>query len=242
MQIPEKVEMNVVQGLVLNNAGQWVSIEEALLDEVKIRHHLEAGEIFDNGRWTPLFERAPAPGPAAGPERDPDDGEYDLDYTDTSGLLVEQRDTKAFEIVEASETQAVQSTEGAADQEAPSSGQEVDDGTTPIAIEDDDAAGMYQKPPDTVAVEFAQNPGSAPAEAPPRAAAGGGDLPSPIEAPFPVEQPPDGATLSHMPPSPPSTTDEEWEHAIARNRLVLVIVVSLLSILIGAGVVFLFLR
>jgi hypothetical protein len=54
MRIFEYVEQNVVDGLVLDLAGNWVPIEQALVEEVKIRHHLEMGEIVVDDFWVPM--------------------------------------------------------------------------------------------------------------------------------------------------------------------------------------------
>jgi hypothetical protein len=228
MQIPEKIERNFEQGLVLNNAGQWVTIEEALLDEVKIRHHLEAGEVFENGRWIPLFEPAPAE------DRGEDDraarseskgADESGEYPVSSGFPPEQTETRAFSLDDA-QTQVVRSRGDGAYQDEVSFEQEFDDSTTRIPIEDYDGQGV-----DTVRVECAQETGNATVD--PLANSLDRTLNDQksvtMRTAVPSLQPPESAAKGGV------STDEVWERAIARNRILLVIIVAVFFLLAVAG-------
>jgi len=50
------VQNQVCGGLVLDDAGQWTPLEQALDKERRILAHLEAGEVIhgDGDRWIPI--------------------------------------------------------------------------------------------------------------------------------------------------------------------------------------------
>lgn len=63
METQDIIEQNVENGMVLDRDGRWVPIAELVVKEMKIRYHLEKGEVFHGGEWVPLgmvFSKVPA--------------------------------------------------------------------------------------------------------------------------------------------------------------------------------------
>jgi hypothetical protein len=55
-EISSRTEKNVLNGLVLDEKGHWVSIAEKVERERSFLMHLEAGEILSEGRWISISE------------------------------------------------------------------------------------------------------------------------------------------------------------------------------------------
>jgi hypothetical protein len=52
----DRIEKNVVDGLVMDEQGQWVPIAAKLAQEREFLRHLENGEVLHQKRWMPIAE------------------------------------------------------------------------------------------------------------------------------------------------------------------------------------------
>jgi hypothetical protein len=55
-EISDKMKKNVLNGLVLDEKGHWVSIAEKVEYERSFLMHLEAGEILCDGKWVSIHD------------------------------------------------------------------------------------------------------------------------------------------------------------------------------------------
>lgn len=56
MDIPPQVQQNVLDGLVLDDNGQWVPIERMVRKEARFLSHLEHGQVMHNDQWVSIDE------------------------------------------------------------------------------------------------------------------------------------------------------------------------------------------
>jgi hypothetical protein len=62
----ERIEKNVIDGLVLDDTGRWVPLAQKLAQEREFFDHLARGEVLWERRWMPIDKvkerRAASPG------------------------------------------------------------------------------------------------------------------------------------------------------------------------------------
>ncbi|MBD3322170.1 MAG: hypothetical protein GF350_13815 [Chitinivibrionales bacterium] len=56
----EKIEKNIVNGLVLDEAGKWVPLSEKIRQEKEFLNNLEKGRVYYNKSWMTFDERKAA--------------------------------------------------------------------------------------------------------------------------------------------------------------------------------------
>ena len=56
MRLAANIEENVINGLVLNDQGEWIPLSEKVRKENDFLSHLEAGEVLFNGQWMKIAE------------------------------------------------------------------------------------------------------------------------------------------------------------------------------------------
>jgi hypothetical protein len=54
MGMMQLIEERIIQGMVLNEHGKWVTIAEKSSKERNLLNHLEAGEVLANGKWVSI--------------------------------------------------------------------------------------------------------------------------------------------------------------------------------------------
>jgi hypothetical protein len=196
----ELVASNIENGLVLNRRGRWVSIEEALVEEIRIRHHLEKGELLVNRQWVSI-ESQSAAAPAAGAEQaDPSPLDQEQDGEEV------ELDTRKVATLETRATRRLQTGEGSTDDD----GEQADG-------EDAELARKTVRLSANGELELTDGPGEAePPEGAPLPTAADRST-SPAAAAPSASQPVAGPT-----PSAASTSaaqgEEEWELAADRGR------------------------